>query len=220
MHHGNSQPSGQYPLPEHFDSLKNAQLIKDPQELRKLEHPGSLKILDDFLDRLLLIFKNYCSFGDPMNTTRMKSMKFVKLLKNSKLLSHNNKENAHREENQIDIEDVDLIFVKINALKPNKNQKTLEFEHFLLALEQVAIKIFRGIDVPEALIVLLQNYILPLVDQDYQTEKPNNQGEHVQILMSILQDHQIVEILGLLHKAIINFYKVYSDNHFLMNFDK
>ena len=37
-------------------------------------------------DRLLRIFSYYCSFGEPLNTNKMRSSKFIKLLKDAKLL--------------------------------------------------------------------------------------------------------------------------------------
>ena len=37
-------------------------------------------------DRLMRIFSYYCSFGEPLNTNKMRSSKFIKLLKDAKLL--------------------------------------------------------------------------------------------------------------------------------------
>lgn len=37
-------------------------------------------------ERLTRIFAYYCSFGEPLNTDKMKSSKFIKVLKDSKLL--------------------------------------------------------------------------------------------------------------------------------------
>jgi len=38
-------------------------------------------------------------------------------------------------------------------------------------------------------------------------------------LMSVLKDKDIVELLGLLHKSIIVYYKFYAGNRALMNFE-
>lgn len=40
------------------------------------------------------------------------------------------------------------------------------------------------------------------------------------MLMEILHDREIVELLGLVHKSIINYFKFYSDSSGLMVFDK
>lgn len=45
------------------------------------------EILDKYSDRLLRVFQYYCSFGEPLNTHKLKSSKFLKFLKEGDLLS-------------------------------------------------------------------------------------------------------------------------------------
>ena len=45
------------------------------------------EILEKYSDQLLRIFQYYCSFGEPMNTNKLKSSKFQKLLKEAGLLA-------------------------------------------------------------------------------------------------------------------------------------
>ena len=44
------------------------------------------EILEGNRERLNRIFTYYCSFGEPLNTNKMRSSKFIKLLKDAKLL--------------------------------------------------------------------------------------------------------------------------------------
>ena len=39
-------------------------------------------------DRLIVLFQYYCSFGEPLNNTKLKSSKFVKLLKDAGLVNN------------------------------------------------------------------------------------------------------------------------------------
>ena len=46
-----------------------------------------MAVLDKYMDRLQRIFQVYCSFGEPMNATQMKSQKLQKLLTDCGLLA-------------------------------------------------------------------------------------------------------------------------------------
>lgn len=73
-------------------------------------------ILGKYANKLQLIFKYYCSFGDPMNTLYMKSNKFLKFLKESNLLKNNY---SHFQEPGLKTSDVDIIFVKLSNNSEN-----------------------------------------------------------------------------------------------------
>ena len=42
-------------------------------------------------ERLQRIFVYYCSFGEPLNTNKLRSTKFIKLLKDAKMLDYGSK---------------------------------------------------------------------------------------------------------------------------------
>lgn len=44
------------------------------------------EVVESNRERLNRIFTYYCSFGEPLNTSKMRSSKFIKLLKDAKLL--------------------------------------------------------------------------------------------------------------------------------------
>jgi hypothetical protein len=43
-------------------------------------------VIDANRDRINRIFTYYCSFGEPMNTDKLKSAKFIKVLKDAGLI--------------------------------------------------------------------------------------------------------------------------------------
>ena len=81
-------------LSEHKFS-HNLSVSRSQKKLRKDSSQVSLlsviehKLFEPYSERLQKIFQFYCSYGDPLNKTKMKSIKFVKLLKESGLLQVN-----------------------------------------------------------------------------------------------------------------------------------
>lgn len=63
--------------------------------------------------------------------------------------------------------------------------------------------------------MILKEYILKLMNRNGDNKIKDLLGT----LMSVLKDKDIVELLGLLHKSIIVYYKFYAGNKSLMNFD-
>ena len=59
-----------------------------------LTYEGML-MLDMHTDKLHAIFQTYCSFGEPMNTTKLKGAKFMKMLKDSALVSSDYQPDLH-----------------------------------------------------------------------------------------------------------------------------
>mgnify|MGYP003695049537 CR=1 FL=1 len=47
------------------------------------------EVLEDNRERLIRVFTYYCSFGEPLNTNTMRSAKFIKFLKDCRLLEGN-----------------------------------------------------------------------------------------------------------------------------------
>lgn len=41
---------------------------------------------------------------------------------------------------------------------------------------------------------------------------------HIDILMEMLQDDEMIELLGIIHKSMVNYFKMYTDNQSFMNF--
>ena len=45
------------------------------------------QFLESHTENLLRVFQYYCSFGDPMNTSKLKNSKFVKIFQDANLVS-------------------------------------------------------------------------------------------------------------------------------------
>lgn len=64
--------------------------ILDPMEnVKEEENALSLEgmtMIQRYSEKLLTIFQNYCAYGEPMNTSKLKSSKFIKILKDSSLI--------------------------------------------------------------------------------------------------------------------------------------
>ncbi|EAR83293.2 hypothetical protein TTHERM_00992940 (macronuclear) [Tetrahymena thermophila SB210] len=122
----------------------------------------------------------------------------------------------------------------LNKQDTIKQQQRLDFEQFLVSLEMVAQKLYKEISLQEGLSQLLQNNILPVLEREVNSNdnKKNNsssisksvhsstQNEHVSILMEILKDQEIVELLGMIHKTMMVYFKYYSQNKNTIDFDK
>lgn len=75
-------------------------------------------IMETYGDQLSLIYKGFCSFGDPFNTKFMKSKKFTKLLLEAQLISpYYDKHNK----TTIQMNEIDVIFIKLSQLSENQN---------------------------------------------------------------------------------------------------
>lgn len=203
-----------------------------------------LGYLQEHLDALHQIFQSYCSFGEPMNTTRLKSAKFIKMLKDAGLLKDTRGvESFDISTSRMDAEglskvDVDLIFSKLTGSFANAQRKRLvkgfgpsshlslqssssygrmEFQEFLKALELIADKLFLGAPLEEAFKNLLDGHILALDSQFKQQRALNN--EYAQVLMQMLQNEDVIEVLGLAHQVMTPYFLYYADSKGFMNFE-
>lgn len=63
-----------------------------------LDHDGSQEAIDDIVDsyyeKLAEVFLYYCAFGEPLNTSKLKSSKYMKLLRDCNLVATRGQENV------------------------------------------------------------------------------------------------------------------------------
>ena len=68
-------------------SARKMQLESKKEQPTPESNFGKIKeAVDEHKERLMRIFAYYCSFGEPLNTNMLRSSKFIKLLKDAKLL--------------------------------------------------------------------------------------------------------------------------------------
>lgn len=73
-----SRDNSRYPVEDSFVQQKYTKY--------QFQSPEALEIFEKYKDNLQRIFQYYCTFGEPMNNVRLKSIKFMKMLKEAELL--------------------------------------------------------------------------------------------------------------------------------------
>jgi p25-alpha len=189
--------------------------------------------LEKYMDGLQRVFQSYCSYGEPMNTTKLKSSKLIKMLKDCGVLDTNETSSGT---NAITKVEVDLIFSKLTRshANPGKSAKTgfapkshlslqssnvvgrMDFHQFLKALEVLAEKLYPGLNIDEAYMNLIENCIMQL-DTDASSQRGLH-SQYVNKLMEMLKDEDMIEALGIVHKVFTPYYTFYADTHGFMNF--
>ena len=98
----------------------------------------------------------------------------------------------------------------------------LEFEGWLVAIEQIAERLFEDCEVEEAVQYVLETHIIKLDQQisSSQYEQRTTGGQSLKALVDLLRDPEMVQFLGLVHKAVLIYYKHYADSKGLMNFER
>ena len=213
-------------------NVKAEEFVEEDNENSK-ENRRNYEDLDKYLDSLQRIFSTYCAFGEPMNTTKLKSSKLIKMLKDCGVLDLNDSNVGQSLINKVD---VDLIFSKLtgNHAHPNKTQRSgfapkshlsqqsanvvgrMDFNQFLKALEVLAEKLYPGMDLDESFMNLIENCILQL-DNDENSQRGMH-SQYVNTLMEMLKDEDMIEALGIVHKVFSPYYSFYADTHSFMNF--
>ena len=191
------------------------------------------KDLEKYMEALQRIFQIYCSYGEPMNTTKLKSSKLIKMLKDCGVLDLNESVSGTSAITKVE---VDLLFSKLTGshANPSKNMKSgfapkshlsqqnanvvgrMDFNQFLKALEVLAEKLYPGLGIDEAYMNLIENCILQL-DNEGNSQRGLN-SQYVNILMEMLKDDDMIEALGIVHKVFTPYYTFYADTHGFMNF--
>lgn len=129
--------------------------------------------IDSHIPSLERIFESYCSFGEPTNTTELKSSKWIKLLRDSLIV----KPVQERGQYPLSLVEADLLFAKVANRTPKKGKKgkkarpqtatlkaRLTFDQFIEALGILSDTLYKTIEYPTSYLTLLNEYILPLCE--------------------------------------------------------
>ena len=141
--------------------------------------------------RLLPVFQRYCFFGSPMNANQLGSSQFVKLFRDAQVV--------------LSPSDLDLIYSKLAG------SRKMDFPAFLKAIRLVARKAFPHQSLDSAVTQLADGYLLRL-------DTPLAEAGHVTKLGILLQDPDVVEILGLVHGSMLYYYHYYADPRGLLSY--
>ena len=197
-------------------------------------------------DQLLSVFKKYCSYGEPLNTSKLKSSRFMKMLKDCNLIS----DTYNPGEKKLKAVDADLIYAKVTAIKKSKetsiksvmapstskivnapyinsgtkildsNKKkvvrVMEYEEFIEAIKMAAAKIFGDMDTEQALDKLVKEYLLQLEEPDQRVVS----NETLTELMELTKEKEMEEFLEVIHKSLYPYYKAYTIAHDMMGLEE
>lgn len=189
--------------------------------------------LEKYKEGMQRVFQNYCSYGEPMNTTKLKSSKLIKMLKDCGVLDPNESTTSTSAISKVE---VDLIFSRLTGAhaNPSKNPRTgfapkshlslhhantvgrMDFNMFLKALEVLSEKLYPGLSIDEARVNLIENCIMQLDNEN--TSQRGLNSQYVNTLMEMLKDEEMIEALGIVHKVFAPYYIFYADSHGFMNF--
>lgn len=187
-------------------------------------NPEAISKLDPFIDRVHHIFQAYCSFGDPMNTTKLKSSNFIRMMKDCGAIRSG--EFGLGKKPALDQVEIDLIFTKLTGRRPKtargsisgQTGKVLEFQGFLKALEMVSLRLYPSAGLDNAYLTFVQDHLMQL-----ETEWNDERGvssNYIRQLMELLKDQDMIEVLILVHKSILYFYRFYADHRGFLSFEQ
>ena len=175
--------------------------------------------LEEHMEKLQHIFQAYCSYGEPMNTTKMTGTKLVKMMRDCGIIKNLRNESVTSLKTYTDgmltKENVDIIFSIVSDKKTNNGK--MDFKHFLQALEQIAQRVFPEQPLDDSLIQIITEYILKL--ENTWNDERGVSSSYIKNQMENLRDPSVIEILSLVHRSIIFYYRAYSNLTGLMNFN-
>eukprot|EP00826_Nyctotherus_ovalis_P011058 TRINITY_DN12888_c0_g2_i8.p1 TRINITY_DN12888_c0_g2~~TRINITY_DN12888_c0_g2_i8.p1 ORF type:complete len:332 (+),score=76.37 TRINITY_DN12888_c0_g2_i8:125-1120(+) len=96
-------------MQEHED---REEVVKESGE-GNLDPDNNIEILENYGAQLQSLFQKYCSYGDPLNTSKLRSSRFMKILRDSGLVSRY----SSSEKQKLRPVDVDLIYTKVTGVK-------------------------------------------------------------------------------------------------------
>lgn len=206
--------------------------ISEEDEVPQREVKKVSTDVEKHFESLQRIFQTYCSYGEPMNTTKLKSSKLIKMLKDCGVLDTVESSSSTSAITKVEI---DIIFSKLTGThaNPSKTSKSafapksylslnsnqvgrMDFSQFLKALEVLAEKLYPGLNLDEAYMNLIENCILQLDNESSPQRCLNSQ--YVNTLMEMLKDEDMIEALGIIHKMFTPYFIFYADTHGFMNF--
>lgn len=174
--------------------------------------------LDPYIKRMHQIFQAYCSMGESLQTNKLKTNKLIKMLKDASLFRSNRSTDTFDVSvNQsppylmgLSSTDIDLILAKVN-----RNNSNLSFNVFIQFIETIAVKMNPKLSTEAAFKKLVEECFVNLDNEVFSQANVDSIEEK----MNMIQEPEIIEALGMLHRSIIFFYRCYADGKGYMKFD-
>ena len=173
------------------------------------------------------MFQYYCLYGEPLNTNKLKSSKYLKLLRDSQILlkgvlkitanqsqnvgtenfNQTNRKALNKQQLGITQIEADLIFKKLT--KDSQQVGRMDFDQFFKSIILIAQKIFTNCDIRTSMELLCTKFITPIEDMIALSGRGESNNQISQ-LMEVLKDEYMVEILSCVHRTLIPYYHFYA----------
>ena len=187
--------------------------------------PEALLKLDPLLERAQHIFQAYCSFGDPMNTTRLKPSNYLRLLRDCGVIR--TEDSRFSKAALLEPIEVDLLFTRLAGVNKKARPATsnhsrtswrvFTFSQFLKSLESIAMRLYSDASLENAYLSFIQENLLTL-ENDWNDERGVSSSS-IKQLIGLLKSEEMIEVLIITHKSLLYFYKHYAESRGLMRFD-
>lgn len=175
--------------------------------------------LEEHIEKLQHIFQAYCSYGEPMNTTKMTGSKLVKMMRDCGIIKILKAESIASLKTYTDgmltKENVDIIFSIVSDKKTNNGR--LDFKQFLQALEHISQRVFPEQPLDDSIIQIVTEYILKL--ENTWNDERGVSSSNIKNQMEALRNPEVIEILSVVHRSIIFYYRAYSNPAGLLSFE-
>lgn len=210
-----------YPDSDNIDEFSHISEEKhddDQDDIALNVNANMMAKLEEYMEKLQHIFQAYCSYGEPMNTTRMTGSKLVKMMRDCGIIRQARNESymsgKNSSDGQLIKENIDIIFSIV--CKKKENNGKLDFKQFLQTLELISQKIFPDQTPDDSLVQIVVDYILKL-ENNWNDERGVS-SSNIKNQMEMLRNPEVIEILSIVHRSIIFYYRTYSNNQGLLDF--
>lgn len=211
-----------YPESDNIDEFSHISEEKhedsQDQDIGITVNPNILSKLEEHMEKLQHIFQAYCSYGEPMNTTRMTGSKLVKMMRDCGIVRSLRSDSIMSLKNSSDgiliKENIDIIFSIVCKKKTNNGK--LDFKQFLQCLELIAQKVFIDQSPEDSLLQIVTDFVLKL--ENTWNDERGVSSTNIKNQMEMLRHPEVIEILSIVHKSIIFYYRTYSNPQGLLDF--
>ena len=178
--------------------------------------PMFLEVADKSMPMLQSIFQYYCELGEPTNTSRLQSTKFVRLLRDAGIVKTTNGPadfdaiDQRRREGQVTMTKVeaDILFSKLTGgpKVQRSGPSALDFPLFLKALETLALRLEPNGDTRESYVNFFKEYFSRFGSAETESEM-----HYASKLLELLRQPEMPECVECLQRSLGYFFQKYAD---------